>query len=75
MNIFEDYLEKIKKVVLNKHKELNIEDSSNLNGVVVEVPPIDFDYDLSSNIAMILAKVNKKKTKGYSNKDQRSFTQ
>ncbi len=63
MNIFEDYLEKIKKVVLNKHKELNIEDSSNLNGVVVEVPPIDFDYDLSSNIAMILAKVNKKKPK------------
>ncbi len=63
MNIFEDYLDKIKKVVFKKRKELNIEDSSKFDGVVVEIPPANFDYDLSSNIAMILAKVNKSNPK------------
>ena len=63
MNIFEDYLDKIKKIVLKKRKELNIEDSSKFDRVVVEIPPANFDYDLSSNIAMILAKVNKSNPK------------
>ena len=60
MNIFDIYLDKIKKLVttLNKDKEIEIPDS--LNGINVDIPPPKFDCDISTNVAMVLAKINQK---------------
>ena len=30
-----------------------------LKGIVVESPPIEFDFDLSCNISLVLGKINK----------------
>ena len=60
MNLFLDY--KIKILVLlkklKKKKIINLPE--NLKGIVVELPPKDHDGDISCNVAMILAKLNKK---------------
>ena len=58
MNIFDIYLDKIKKLVtaLNKEKEIEIPES--LNGINVDIPPPKFDCDISTNVAMVLAKIN-----------------
>ena len=60
MNIFDIYLDKIKKLVttLNKDNEIEIPDS--LNGINVDIPPPKFDCDISTNVAMVLAKINQK---------------
>jgi len=60
MNIFELYLDKIKLIIidLNKHDTLLIPET--FNGINVEIPPSKFDCDISSNVAMVLAKLNKK---------------
>ena len=60
MNIFELYLEKIKSIIidLNKHDELLIPET--FNGINAEIPPSKFDCDISTNVAMVLAKLNKK---------------
>ena len=31
-----------------------------LNGIKVDVPPLTFDSDISTNVAMVLSKANKK---------------
>ena len=60
MNIFELYLEKIKSIIvdLNKKNELLI--PKTLNGINAEIPPIKFDCDISTNVAMVLSKLNNK---------------
>ncbi|MDB3889364.1 arginine--tRNA ligase [Candidatus Pelagibacter sp.] len=60
MNIFEIYLDKIKSIIvdLNKKRELTIPES--LNGINSEIPPAKFDSDISTNVAMVLSKLNKK---------------
>ncbi|MDC1137485.1 arginine--tRNA ligase [Candidatus Pelagibacter sp.] len=60
MNIFELYLDKIKSIIvdLNKKGELIIPES--LNGINSEIPPAKFDSDISTNVAMVLSKLNKK---------------
>ena len=60
MNIFELYLDKIKKIItdLNKKGELLIPET--FNGISVEIPPVKFDCDISTNVAMVLSKLNKK---------------
>ena len=60
MNIFENYLDKIKWILsdLNKQGELIIPE--NFNGINTEIPPAQFDYDISTNVAMVLSKLNKK---------------
>ena len=60
MNIFDLYLEKIKKIVNLAKKAKEIETPENLNGINVDIPPIQFDCDISTNVAMVLAKPNKK---------------
>ena len=60
MNIFEIYLDKIKKLVIKLNKEKIIEIPASLNGVNVDVPPPKFDCDISTNIAMVLSKINNK---------------
>ena len=59
MNIFEIYQEKIKNLITSNSKILNIESDTNMNGVTVEIPPLDFNFDLSSNVALVLAKKTK----------------
>ena len=59
MNIFEHHLTEIKDLILIKKSILKIDQIDNLNGVVLEVPPEHFNYDLSCNIAMVLGKKNK----------------
>ncbi len=56
MNIFKNYLDKIKKVITPKFKDLNIDSKIDFKGALFEIPPESFDFDLSSNIALVLAK-------------------
>ena len=60
MNIFFQYTIKIKKLVndLKKKGKLNL--PSNLDSVIVDIPPENFVGDISCNIAMIISKINKK---------------
>ena len=60
MNIFEIYLDKIKKLVIKLNKENIIEIPEPLNGINVDVPPSQFDCHISTNVAMVLSKLNKK---------------
>ena len=60
MNIFDIYLDKIKKLVIKLNKKSLIEIPESLNGIKVDVPPDKFDCDISTNVAMILSKPNKK---------------
>ncbi len=59
MNIFEYHLSEIKKIILSEKDSLNLEVIENLQGVNLEIPPEQFNFDLSCNIAMILGKKNK----------------
>jgi arginyl-tRNA synthetase len=60
MNIFEHYLDKIKSTIsdLSKKGELIVPDT--FNGINAEIPPAKFDCDISTNVAMVLSKINKK---------------
>ena len=60
MNIFELYLDKIKSIIidLDKKKELLIPET--FSGINAEIPPAKFDSDISTNVAMVLSKLNKK---------------
>ena len=60
MNIFELYLDKIKSAIveLNKKGELIIPET--FNGINAEIPPVKFNCDISTNVAMVISKLNKK---------------
>ena len=60
MNIFEHHLEIIKKLINNEHKQNNLLLPDVLEGITMEVPPHKFNSDLSTNVAMILCKINNK---------------
>ena len=60
MNIFDIYLDKIKNLIIKLNKDGLIEVSDSLNGINVDIPPPQFDCDISSNVAMFLSKANKK---------------
>ena len=60
MNIFEQYLDKIKKVLLDLSKNDNLILPDKLDGITTEIPPSKFDSDISTNVAMVLSKINKK---------------
>ena len=60
MNIFDIYSEKIKTLVKNLSKQNLIEIPDSLNGINVDLPPENFDCDISTNVAMVLSKSNKK---------------
>jgi len=59
MNIFENYLSKINKIILDNKKILKLTILENLDNINLEVPPDHFNYDLSSNVSLVLAKTNK----------------
>ncbi len=56
MNIFEIYLNKIQDLILVNSKILKIEKNISFLGTLVETPPQKINFDLSSNIALVLAK-------------------
>ncbi|MDC3139706.1 arginine--tRNA ligase [Candidatus Pelagibacter sp.] len=60
MNIFENYLLKIEKVIKSAHKDNLLELPVNLSGINVDIPPAKFSGDISTNVAMVLSKINKK---------------
>ena len=59
MNIFNIYLKKIQDLILKNNNSLKIDSNIDFSGTVVESPPQEFNFDLSSNIALVLAKKNK----------------
>ena len=68
MNIFEEYLKKINTLV-DKNKEiLKLDNLNNFKGIVVETPPEEFNFDLSCNVSLVLAKINKINPKELANK-------
>ena len=60
MNLFDLYANKIKKKIIKNKSIFNLKNQNEIKNIVVETPPDKFNFDLSSNAAMILAKnVNK----------------
>ena len=60
MNIFDIYLDKIKKIIINQDKSNILKIPENLDVINVDIPPKQFDCDISTNVAMVLSKINQK---------------
>ena len=60
MNIFDIYLDKIKKIVIGQQKNGIMKIPENLDVINVDIPPKQFDCDISTNAAMVLSKINQK---------------
>ena len=60
MNIFDQYLEKLKKILIDLSKDGGLILPDKLNGITAEIPPSKFNSDISTNVAMVLSKINKK---------------
>ena len=58
MNIYNYYLHTIIDLIDKNKKILNIANTNNFKSATVENPPPNFDFDLSCNVALILAKIN-----------------
>ena len=59
MNIFENYLSKINRIIKDNKDILKLRDLTNLSNVNFEVPPEKFNFELSTNVALVLSKSNK----------------
>ncbi len=59
MNIFENYLSKINRIIVDNKDFLKLEHLENLKNVNLEVPPDHINFDLSTNISLVLSKINK----------------
>ena len=60
MNIFDLYLDKIIILIKKLKKQGLLELPVSLNGINVNIPPSNFECDISTNVAMVLSKSNKK---------------
>ena len=60
MNIFEIYLNKILDLIKKANQDDLIELPENLSGINVDIPPSKYNCDMSTNVAMVLSKPNKK---------------
>ena len=63
MNIFEYYLSEIHNLVVNHKDDLKLNNLDNIKNINLEVPPQQFNFDLSCNISLVLAKSNKLNSK------------
>ena len=54
MNIFEYHLKEIHNLIFTKKDFLKLGKIENLDKINLEVPPEQFNFDLSCNIAMVL---------------------
>ena len=61
MNIFNSVTKEITSIIVNKKKELALSELNDFKGITVESPPSEFNFDLSSNIVLVLSKINKYK--------------
>ncbi len=59
MNIFDHHIAEIKNQVLLNKDNLKLNYVENLKAINLEIPPEQFNFDLSCNIAMVLGKENK----------------
>ncbi len=59
MNIFENHLSEIKKIINSEKKFLTLKYIDDFKGIILEIPPEQYNFDLSCNIAMVLGKKNK----------------
>tara|TARA_Y100001970_G_scaffold244145_1_gene310016 strand:+ start:409 stop:2139 length:1731 start_codon:yes stop_codon:yes gene_type:complete len=59
MNIFEIYREQIVNLLKELSSQNILQLPENLNNINVDIPPLKFDGDISSNVAMVLSKLNK----------------
>ena len=60
MNIFNIYIKKIRKILIEQKEKGILLIPDNLDSIKVDIPPKNFDCDISTNVAMILSKINKK---------------
>ncbi len=60
MNIFDLYLEKINEVLLNQSKKGDLILPDKMESITAEIPPSKFNSDISTNVAMVLSKINNK---------------
>ena len=60
MNIFEQNLDKIKKILLDLSKNNDLILPDKLDAITAEIPPSKFNSDISTNVAMYLFKINNK---------------
>ena len=60
MNIFDLYLDKIMILIKKLNKDGSLDLPKSLNGINVDIPPSNFNCDISTNVAMVLSKANKK---------------
>ncbi|MDA7573106.1 arginine--tRNA ligase [Candidatus Pelagibacter sp.] len=60
MNIFDLYLEKIISLIKDLKKDGLIELPDNLDSINVDIPPINFNCDISTNVSLVLSKINKR---------------
>ena len=68
MNLFKIYLSEIKKTIFKYKNEINFNSKNELNGVIVETPPDKFDFDFSTNAAMVLSKIIKENPRNVAEK-------
>ena len=68
MNLFKTYLEEIKKRIIKNKKDFNLKSADDLKQIVVENPPEKFDFDLSSNAAMVIAKLTRENPRNTADK-------
>ena len=73
MNIFDHHLKEIQNLILINKKKLKLENIDNLKNVNLEIPPDQFNFDLSCNIAMVLGKSNKLNPKDLAKKIREVF--
>ena len=59
MNIFDLYLEKIKSIIIDLGNKKKIIAPETFDAINAEIPPPKFDCDISTNVAMVLSKLNK----------------
>ena len=74
MNIFVHHLNEIQALILKNKNILNLTNIDNLESVGLEIPPTQFNFDLSCNIAMVLAKSNKLNPKDLAQKIKKLFS-
>ncbi len=59
MNIFELYLNRIKSIIVELSKKNQLIIPETFNKINTEIPPPKFDCDISTNVSMVLSKLNK----------------
>ncbi len=73
MNIFENHFKEIENLVQKNKSHLSLKNLDNFKNVSVEIPPAQFNFDLSCNIAMVLGKLNKLNPKDLAQKLKKLF--